>query len=304
MPSLQVVSHDAVLDWLLTDGTTAAVAQARRVLGLRADRDTVVDSLDIPPHLAFALDGLVTREGESSLTAAALDSIPFVSLCRGVLLPLAAMAPERTRALLGIEPAAALASAERLDLARRFLAQPVGLTIEEKVAILMGDAFAGRRGGVRRDTLLGFAASLTLLSFRALQQRLAKIGDVAAVVAELRPVNPPEPLLTAREVILTLRHLPRAGRTERGVVCRSLLSRMGRCEAYFFCRLLLRKGTPGLDVQRDELATLVAERFGVEPEAVLQAAAIADLPDVARTLEREGEAGLRRIQLQPLVPVR
>jgi DNA ligase-1 len=304
VPALNIVSDDAVLDWLMADGTAAAMASTRRAVGLGAQRESIVEALDIPPHLAFALDGLAAREGEGALAADALDSIPFVSLCRGVLLPLAAMAPERVRALLGIEPAAALSSTERLDLARRFLGKPIGLTAEEKVAVLMGDAFAGRRGGVRRDTLLGVAASLSLISFRALQERLARVGDVAAVVAELRPVNPTEPLLTAREVVLALRHLPAARRIERGEICRSLLSRMGRCEAYFFCRLLLRKGTPGLDVQREDLTVLVAESFGVDAEVVQQASAIVDLPEVARTLEREGEAGLRRIRLQPLVPVR
>jgi DNA ligase-1 len=127
---------------------------------------------------------------------------------------------------------------------------------------------------------------------------------VAAVVAEGRPLDPPGAPLAAREVVLALRHLPSAGRVERGVVLRSLLERMGRAEAYFLCRLLLRKGLPGFDVQRDQLAELVAERFSADPEAVASAAAIVDLPQVARTLEREGEAGLQRIRLQPLVPVR
>jgi DNA ligase-1 len=79
---------------------------------------------------------------------------------------------------------------------------------------------------------------------------------------------------------------------------------MGRCEAYFFSRLLLRKGLPGFDVQREELAALLAQSQGVEADAVAQAAAIVDLPEVARILEREGAAGLGRIRLQPLVPVR
>jgi DNA ligase-1 len=71
-----------------------------------------------------------------------------------------------------------------------------------------------------------------------------------------------------------------------------------------FARLLLRKGVPGFDVQRDQLAVLLAERFGTDPEAAASAAAIVDLPELARILEKEGEAGLKRIRLQPLLPVR
>ncbi|MBN2368965.1 MAG: ATP-dependent DNA ligase [Vicinamibacteria bacterium] len=302
--TLQRVSDDAVLDWLLADGAAAAAARSRRVLGLRFSTDDVAQMLDVPPHLPFAVEGLAEQEGEDALKKDALDAIPFVSLCRGALLPLSGMARERARALLGVDPGEPLATEARLALARRFLGQEIGLTVEERVALLMGDVFAGRRGGVRRDTLLALAASLDLVSFRALRDRLTRVADVAAVVAELRPVNPPPPPLTAREVVLTLRRLPRAGQIERGVVCRSLLQRMGRCEAYFFCRLLLRKGTPGFDLQREDLARLVAERFGVDAEAVVSAAAIADLPEVTRVLERKGEAGLRRIRLQPLVAVR
>jgi DNA ligase-1 len=302
--TLHVVRDDAVLDWLLVDGATAAVARARRAIGATSDRQAMVEALDVPAHLAFALDGLVGREGEATLTADSLDSIPFVSLVRGVLLPLAALAPERTRCLLGITVGTSLLPEERLALVRSFLAAPIGLTAEEKVGLLVGDPFGGRKGGIRRDSLLWLAASISLQSFRALQERLARVGDVAAVMAELRPVDPPEPVLASREVTLTLRHLPGARRTERNVVLRSLLLRMGRAEAYFLCRLLLRKGTPGMDIQRDELGALLAERFGVEVQAVAQAAAIVGLPDLARALEQEGEAGLRRIRLRPLVAVR
>jgi DNA ligase 1 len=301
---LTVVRDDAVLDWLLADGTTAAVARTRSAPGLALTRDELTDALEIAPHLPFALEGLVEREGPEALVPEALDSLPFVSLCRGLLLPLSGMARERARTLLGVDPGEAPNAEARLELVRRLLAAPLGLTLEERVALLAGEVFGGRKGGVRRDTLLGLAASLELLPFRTLQERLARVGDVAAVVAELRPTNPPDAPLAAREVLLTLRQLPQAGRTERGVVCRSLLSRMGRAEAYFFCRLLLRKGTPGFDVQRDELARLVAERCGVDPEAVASAVAITDVTEVARVLEHEGEAGLRRIRLQPLVPVR
>ena len=255
------VSDDAVRDWLLQDGAASALLEARRTPGLSLTRTELARALDVPAHLPFALDGLAQREGESALTADVLDSIPFVSVVRGVLLPLSGMARERARALLGVDPGEPLDGASRMELARRFLAKDVGLSAEEKIALLVGDPFGGRKGGLRRDTLLQLAASLQLVSFRQLQERLAQVADVAAVVAEGRPLDPPDPPLTAREVILAARAWPSAGRTDRLLVGRSLLHRMGRAEAYFFCRLMLRKGVPGFDVQREGLAELLAQRF-------------------------------------------
>src|SRR5687768_16993566 len=97
------VTDVAVRDWLLADGTVAALARDQRHAGLAPDREQLLELLDVPPHLAFALEGLAAREGEAALTPDALDALPFVSLCRGVMLPLSGIGRERARSLLGID---------------------------------------------------------------------------------------------------------------------------------------------------------------------------------------------------------
>jgi DNA ligase-1 len=298
----QFVTSDAVKAWLFDQGVAAGVGEIMQVAPLT--REEWIEQFDIPAHVAVALTGLAEREGDEALQPAALDSIPFVSLCRGVLLPLSAIARERARALFGLAPAEPLDSAARMKLVEDFFQREIGLTTEEKVAVLLGEPYGGRKGGFRRDSLFNAVASLALTSRGKLAERLARIGDPAAVVAELRPVNPPEAPLSAREVMLTLRALPGRGRIERTLALRSLLSRTGRIEAYFLSRLLMRHGVPGFEFQTDLMARLVAERFGVDAEAVATAAALLNLPEVAGILEREGEPGLRRIRLQPLLAFR
>jgi DNA ligase-1 len=300
--SPKFVTSEAVKDWLFGRGLAAGIGELMRVEPL--SREEWIEQFDIPAHLTVALTGLVEREGEQALRPEVLDSIPFVSLCRGVLLPLAAIGREKAQALFGVAAGDSLDAAARLKLVEDFFRREIGLTVEEKVAILLGEPYGGRKGGFRRDSLFNVAASLALTSRTRLAERLARIGDPAAVMAELRPVNPPETPLSAREVMLALRSLPGRGRTERTLALRSLFSRTGRIEAYFLSRLLLRYGVPGFDFQTDLLTALVAERFGVDGEAVATAAALVGLPEVARTLEREGEAGLRRIRLQPLLAFR
>ncbi|MGH9848200.1 MAG: hypothetical protein ACREEM_56705, partial [Blastocatellia bacterium] len=300
--SPNIVTADAVKQWLFDRGVVVGVGEMMQVAPL--SREEWMDQFDIPAHVAVALTGLVEREGEESLRAEALDSIPFVSLCRGVLLPLAAIAREKVQALFGVAAGEPLDAAARMKLVEDFFRREIGLTVEEKVAVLLGEPYGGRKGGFRRDSLFNTAASLALTSRSELAERLARIGDPAAVVAELRPVNPPDAPLSAREVMLALRSLPGRGRIERTLVLRSLFSRTGRLEAYFLSRLLMRYGVPGFEFQTDLLARLVAERFGVDGEAVATAAALLNLPEVAGILEREGEAGLRRIRLQPLLAFR
>jgi DNA ligase-1 len=308
------VTSEAVKQWLFARGLAAGVGEMMQVEPLR--REEWIEQFDIPAHVAVALTGLVEREGEKALGPDVLDSLPFVSLCRGVLLPLSAMAREKARGLFGLTtgepvpspPAHGDAAAARTELVEDFFRREIGLTVEEKVALLLGEPYGGRKGGFRRDSLFNVAASLALTSRSALAERLTRLGDPAAVVAELRPVNPPvEPPdlpLSAREVMLTLRALPGRGRSERTLALRSLFARTGRVEAYFLARLLMRYGVPGFDWQSELLARLVAERFGVDAEAVATAAALVSLPEVAHILQREGEAGLRRIRLQPLLAFR
>ncbi|MCA9061347.1 MAG: hypothetical protein KDA85_22690, partial [Planctomycetaceae bacterium] len=101
-----------------------------------------------------------------------------------------------------------------------------------------------------------------------------------------------------------LRFLPQAKQTLRFRILRSLFARCGKLEAYFLARLLLQKAGLGFDYQGPLIARLLASRFGADEEQVAHAMALTDAFHVAGVLLEHGSEGLRRIQLQPLVPVR
>jgi DNA ligase-1 len=135
-------------------------------------------------------------------------------------------------------------------------------------------------------------------------ERLAFVGDIAALYAEQRPLLQGDPLLTATEVLEALRFLPDVPRTRKLDVLRSLLQRMGKLEAYFLAKLLLRKAGFGFEYQGPLLAKALADHTGADVDDVAHAVSLTDAFVVADTLTREGPAGLKKIKLQPLVPVR
>ena len=85
---------------------------------------------------------------------------------------------------------------------------------------------------------------------------------------------------------------------------RSLFERSGKVEAYFIAKLLLQKAGLGFEYQGTLIARLLAEKFDVDPDQVSHAMALTDAYNVAEVLTEQGVEGLRKIQLQPLVPVR
>ncbi|MEZ6126476.1 MAG: hypothetical protein R3C49_25420 [Planctomycetaceae bacterium] len=258
--------------------------------------------LGVPDHLQFLIRRL-SADGQHP-PADALDSIPFYSLCRGLFLPLSMLDPNRTAAIFGLKTAASPDSAGREALLKRFLDTSVGLTLPEQVGCILGDVFLGGRSSLRRDSLVALLMTMSLTSRSACLNRLTQVGDVAVMFAESRPTLRSEFPLTSAEVIRTLRYLPELGRNQKFVVLRSLLSRCGKLEAYFLARLLLQKAGLGFEFQGSLLAKLLAERFGASAEQVSHAMALTDAFRVADVLVTEGVEGLRKIQLQPLVPVR
>lgn len=269
----------------------------------RVDSHYLADVVGLPLHLRFVIDQLAEENG-GDVDKSALDSLPFYSLCKGLFLPLSGMAPEKARALFGLEVEAPPSLKEKEELLAGFLEREVGLPLEAKLACVLGDPFRGKRSNFQRDSLLRLLLGLQLTSRRRLLDRLAVVGDVAILFAESRPALKEEPRLSAAEVLETLRFLREEKRDMRFELLRSLLVRMGKLEAFFLCKLLLRKAGFGFDYQGPLLARVMAERFGAAPDQVSHAMALRDTFFVARVLEEEGGEGLRRIQLQPLVPVR
>ena len=278
----------------------------------------VEETLGLPLHLRFAIESRMDAGEQVSGDGGVADSfasIPFYSLCKGLFLPLSMLHPDRVASLFGIVADPPPDTAAREALLGEFLGKNVGLSLVQKLACILGDAFRGRKSTFKRDSMIALLLSITLQQRRTLIDRLTIVGDVAVLFAEARPEGRIDPPLTASEVLEALRYFPDAPRQKKFSILRSLLSRMGKLEAYFLAKLLLRKAGFGFDYQGPLLARALAEAHSerhkagpavgtLSAEEVNHAVALTDYFKVAHILETEGPAGLRKIQLQPLVPVR
>ena len=262
----------------------------------------VEETLGLPLHLRFAIESRMDQ-GED-VADDAFASIPFYSLCKGLFLPLSQLHADRVAALFGIESPPAPDAQAREALLQTFLQKDLGLDLVQKLSCILGDAFRGRKSSFKRDSMVALLLSMQLLRRRSLLDRLTVVGDVAVLFSESRTQLKIEPPLTAAEVFECLRFLPDAPRQKKFEVLRSLLSRMGKLEAYFLAKLLLRKAGFGFDYQGPLLVRSLAEAWHADVDQVSHAVALTDYFRVAEVLEREGADGLKKIQLQPLVPIK
>ncbi|MCB9678764.1 MAG: hypothetical protein H6737_26915 [Alphaproteobacteria bacterium] len=262
------------------------------------------DTLGLPYHLEFTMRGLVEEDPTVGLDQ--LASIPFYSLCKGLFLPLTGLQPDRIAAIFGVASDPAPNSQEREALLNRFFDATIGLTLVQKLSCVLGDPFRGKGSTLRRDSLVTLLLSLEMKSRQQLLDRLTVVGDVSVLFAESRKSLKVDPPLTAAEVLETLRLQAQPGvpRAKKFSLLRALLERCGKLEAYFVAKLMLRKAGFGFDYQGALIARALAQQFGAMPEAVQHAMALTDAFRVAEVLSEHGPAGLRSIQLQPLVAVR
>ncbi len=274
----------------------------------RLSDDYVERTLGLPLHLRFAIERLIDvgelDPNEPADDDRMLASIPFYSLCKGLLLPLSMLHPDRAAAIFGIEIPPTPDTAAREVLLNDFLTREIGLDLVQKLSCILGDAFRGRKSTFKRDSMVGLLLSMSLVSRRSMIDRLTVVGDVAVLFAEQRPIGKIEPPLSAAEVLAALRFLPDAPRAKKFGILRSLLTRMGKLEAYFLAKLLLRKAGFGFDYQGPLLARAISAAFGADADEVAHAVALTDYFRVAGILQKEGAAGLRSIRLQPLVPIK
>lgn len=291
------VETEDLRSWHTETGNLGALVSS---IGLKSvDPEFVTETLGLPFHLATVIEHSSAGR-QADITT--FDSIPFYSLCRGLLLPLTGMSPEKAAQVFGILIPASPTSQEREELLNRFMDREIGLTGIQKVACLLGDPFEGQTGAFKRESLMRLLLSVQMKTRRELLDRLTVTGDVAVLYAESRAEPKGDPPLTAAEVLGTLRLLPSLGRNLQFDVLRSLLQRCGKVEAYFLVKLILRKA--GLRYEGELLARLIGQRYGVEGEQISHAMALTDSFEVVRLLEAEGPEGLRKIELQPLVAVR
>lgn len=299
--TLQRVGTGDVAAWL---GDAPSLGRLARGIGQTAsDPDHLEAAYGVPYHLAHVARALGAEvEPGAGAELPTLASIPFYSLCRGLLVSLAGMMPEKAAQFFGLVIERPPSGEDREALYRRFLAADNGLSTRAKVACLLGDPFEEGPSRFRRESLLRLLQQRSLVTRRALLDRLSMVGDVAVLFAEHPARLRGEPPLTAAEVLETLRRMPAAKRNVQFRLLASLLDRCGKLEAYFLAKLVLR--AIGLRYESELLSRLLAEHLGVEAEAMAHALALADVFEIIEIIEQHGPEGLRRIQMQPLVPVR
>lgn len=293
------VNLPAVRDWA---SESATLAEYVRSIGHKqVSAEYMEEALGLPLHLQTVIRRIVQEQPGATLDS--LSSIPFFSLCKGLFLPLMAMHPDKVAQLFGFRCDPVPDSVGREKLVASFLARDLGLSLQQKLSCLLGDPFRGGTGSMKRDSLVRLYLSTHLASRRNVLDRLTQVGDISVLFAEGRPLHV-EPALTAAEVLETLRVLPADRGAMRFDLLRSLLERAGSLEAYCISRLILKKMGLGFEYDSASIARVIASRFGATEEAVSHAMALTDPFSVATLLEAEGPIGLRKIQLQPLVPVR
>src|SRR4051794_8679454 len=91
---MKLISTNDVRDWYLQAGD---LAEFTKSIGTDAQEASV----DLPAHLQFAIARLA-RECKGEVGQDAFNSIPFYSLCKGLLLPLSGLQADRVGHLFGI----------------------------------------------------------------------------------------------------------------------------------------------------------------------------------------------------------
>jgi DNA ligase-1 len=294
------INEETMLASLQNQGLLAMYQSVRQGLGeATQDRHYLADLLRIPQSLCFALETLCLEQKE--IAAHALDSIALFSLCKGLFLPLSGVSTSQVGQLFGFawhKPAR-----HNKELVETFLAKPLGLSLSEKVAYLMGDPFYGGNARMGQDTLLQVLATIRLMSAQKLRERLPRVGDIALLFTEECEKLRSDPAITVREALLILKRLPDVGTLEKKEILQDLFLRAGRLERYYLVRLILRRLNFGYDYRQELVVNALASHYKVAEQAIENGIALTDIFTVTRLLERQGEAGLKKLVLKPLNPV-
>ncbi len=145
----------------------------------RLSDDYVERTLGLPLHLRFAIESRI--DAGEKVDNDALVSIPFHSLCKGLLLPLSMLHPDRAAAIFQLDIPPTPDTAAREALLNEFLAKDLGLSLVQKLSCILGDAFRGRKSTFKRDSMIALLLSTTLVSRRSMIDRLTVVGDVAVL---------------------------------------------------------------------------------------------------------------------------
>lgn len=257
-------------------------------------QDFVIHQLGWPAPESWAAQVLLQRQPRAP--AQALDSLPFASLCRGLLAPLMALSVRQQQRLFGFSLKNWERETRQAKLQECF-ARDLGLTAVEKVCWLTGERFGSVRSW-SEERLLQILAHSYLLSLSQLRQQMIEKGGVAALAASLGPASG-EPL-ASRVVTLCLLQPP----DRRHPCWPQLLKRCSPLERYVLVSRLAGKLDLAWGQRQDSLQEVIARHFGVAPETLSAAHALEDLSRLVERLEQGGPEALREVILRPLAAFR
>ncbi len=287
-----------VRSWLLEHGPVEGLRRVRESFPTRASEN---DLLQLSPALYLAARKALEEDPQAP--AEALDSLPFYSLCRGLLLPLMNMPADRERRLFGCT-SEVLNPEQRKELVSQFLRKPLGLKLPEKIGVILGDPFQGHAPGVREDSLTNVLSSLSFTPIKKVRQAIPQAGDLAGLFAMSRQTEKSDPPLATRVVLLALEGLHDFTLKERRELLRELYQQCGRLEAYCLTGLILNKLHLALSARQDYLHEILARQFNAPLDSVELVATLRDPFELCRILENEGPAGLDKVTIAPLSPLR
>ncbi|MGE0710522.1 MAG: hypothetical protein AB7N76_18035 [Planctomycetota bacterium] len=307
--------HVLEVEDLVRDARARGVVEGFRVLGRplfdrRSDRFAFArEALGLPHHLAFALEAeLLAAEASGAAPPGPqhFSSISFHDVCYGLLLPLDGLSTRRAQRLFGLTGPyeERLDGKARRELVKGFLGSDAhGLDLIDAVALIRGDPFLGRNVGTSLNVLLDVLAQVVFRSPNQLRDDLGSIGDVQELFVRHCPRHRSDPPLTAREVLLPLRHMRGSWGVEKRRLLRSLVERMGRLEVFFLIAFL-RQGRRVSQTLGDEaLLDAIAATRDVDRGRLDLARSLVDVFELARIIQEEGKAGLAKLALKPLSPV-
>ncbi|MEW6281050.1 MAG: hypothetical protein AB1758_20720, partial [Candidatus Eremiobacterota bacterium] len=302
MTALREPTLEDVQAWFLEGGAIHAVRQIRIGIGARReDPEVLLTLLGLPPSLFFAAWHTLHQDPDTPNDA--FDSIPFYSLCRGFFLPLMALPPDRVGRLFGLQPEAPMTTEQRQRLVGEFLQKDMGLSLTDKVSLVLGEPFLGKPPSVREDTLTRLLARLAFRTVSQIRHSIVGAGDLASLFAMRTTQHRSDPPLTTGEVLALLRCLRLGKPSQRMEALGDLFLRCGRLEAYVVAALILNKVHLSLTSRNELVLDHLAKQSGAPREVLATVAALTDFFELARILEHEGPEGLKRVALKPLSPL-
>lgn len=294
---ITIIDDEFIKQYSLKRGLVASYIDVQQGLGrTKKNKNYAAELLDLPVSLTFALENVVRLQGEQSL-----DSISFFSLLYGLYLPLCGMNEQKTRQTFGVHWKSRVGNHQ--GLISEFLHKDLGLSLSEKINFLMGDPFSGKAARMGQDTLINILASIRLVSHQFLRSHLTKIADFGLLFTEEVSKIKSDPPVTAKEVIVILRNLPRQRTNRKKQILRDLFERCGRLERYFLTRLILRRLYFGYEYRSTLIHSELAKKYNVSEEIIGNSIALSDIFNVCEILENQGAKGLEKLVLKPLNPV-